>query len=81
MLTYSRGSGDWAGNVWNDAGAPGQEQSCATRVGVSTCEEYVQNHGSSFSDACECLFNVLACADCSQCPTIDWEVGYVKIFQ
>ncbi|TBU46576.1 concanavalin A-like lectin/glucanase domain-containing protein [Dichomitus squalens] len=43
--------GDWAGNVWNDAGAPGQEQSCATRVGVSTCEEFVQNNGAAFADA------------------------------
>ncbi|KAI0762582.1 concanavalin A-like lectin/glucanase domain-containing protein [Fomes fomentarius] len=43
--------GDWAGNVWSSAGAPGQEQSCAARVGVSTCEEYVRNHGSAFQDA------------------------------
>ncbi|TFK92998.1 glycoside hydrolase family 16 protein [Polyporus arcularius HHB13444] len=43
--------GDWAGNVWNSAGTPGQEQSCAARVGVSTCEDFVRNHGSSFSDA------------------------------
>ncbi|KAH9850674.1 concanavalin A-like lectin/glucanase domain-containing protein [Lenzites betulinus] len=43
--------GDWAGSVWNTAGGAGQEQSCATRTGVSTCAEFVQNHGSSFSDA------------------------------
>ncbi|KAI0757409.1 concanavalin A-like lectin/glucanase domain-containing protein [Daedaleopsis nitida] len=43
--------GDWAGGVWNNAGAPGQEQSCAARVGVSTCEEFVRNHGSSFNEA------------------------------
>ncbi|OSD05800.1 glycoside hydrolase family 16 protein [Trametes coccinea BRFM310] len=43
--------GDWAGNVWNDAGSPGQEQSCAQRTGVSTCADFVQNHGSSFADA------------------------------
>ncbi|KAI8983367.1 concanavalin A-like lectin/glucanase domain-containing protein [Trametes punicea] len=43
--------GDWAGNVWNDAGAPGQEQSCAQRTGVSTCAAFVQNNGSAFSEA------------------------------
>ncbi|KAK7029619.1 hypothetical protein VNI00_014317 [Paramarasmius palmivorus] len=43
--------GDWAGGVWNDAGIPGQEQSCAARTGVSTCEEYVRNHGSAFTEA------------------------------
>ncbi|PIL30890.1 hypothetical protein GSI_07059 [Ganoderma sinense ZZ0214-1] len=43
--------GDWAGNVWNDAGAPGQEQSCAARVGISTCEDFVRNHGAAFADA------------------------------
>ena len=47
--------GDWAGSVWNDSGAPGQEQSCAARVGVSTCEEFVRNNGASFSEACEFL--------------------------
>ncbi len=47
--------GDWAGNVWSNAGAPGQEQSCAARVGVSTCEEYVRNYGSAFQDACAYL--------------------------
>ncbi|KAH9903215.1 concanavalin A-like lectin/glucanase domain-containing protein [Cubamyces lactineus] len=43
--------GDWAGSVWSSAGMPGQEQSCATRTGVSTCEDFVNNHGSSFTDA------------------------------
>ncbi|ESK86240.1 glycoside hydrolase family 16 protein [Moniliophthora roreri MCA 2997] len=43
--------GDWAGPVWNDAGAPGQEQSCAARTGVSTCEEYVRTRGSTFTEA------------------------------
>ncbi|KAI0662407.1 concanavalin A-like lectin/glucanase domain-containing protein [Cubamyces menziesii] len=35
--------GDWAGNAWNDG--------CAASTGVSTCEDYVKNHGSAFSDA------------------------------
>ncbi|KAI0358949.1 hypothetical protein OH77DRAFT_1587250 [Trametes cingulata] len=43
--------GDWAGNVWNDAGAAGQEQSCAQRTGVATCADFVKNHGSAFADA------------------------------
>ncbi|KAF8665074.1 hypothetical protein AX16_000542 [Volvariella volvacea WC 439] len=43
--------GDWAGGVWNDAGIPGQEQSCAQRTGFSTCEEYVRNNGDAFRDA------------------------------
>ncbi|KAI0825215.1 concanavalin A-like lectin/glucanase domain-containing protein [Trametes gibbosa] len=43
--------GDWAGNVWNVAGGAGQEQSCATRTGVATCEEFVRSHGSAFGDA------------------------------
>lgn len=47
--------GDWAGTSWDTTGIPGQDQSCATRTGVSTCESYVQNHGSSFDEACECF--------------------------
>jgi len=43
--------GDWAGNVWDVAGAPGQEQSCAQRTGFATCAEFVQNSGSSFQQA------------------------------
>ncbi|KAI0638975.1 concanavalin A-like lectin/glucanase domain-containing protein [Trametes polyzona] len=43
--------GDWAGSVWNSAGGAGQAQSCATRTGVSTCEDFVRNHGSAFNDA------------------------------
>ncbi|EIM86268.1 uncharacterized protein STEHIDRAFT_147699 [Stereum hirsutum FP-91666 SS1] len=43
--------GDWAGTGWDTTGIPGQDQSCATRTGVSTCESYVQNHGSSFDEA------------------------------
>ena len=46
-------SGDWAGNVWSTAGAPGQEQSCAQRTGFATCADFVQNSGSSFAQACE----------------------------
>lgn len=43
--------GDWAGAVWNSAGIPGQEQSCAERTGVSTCEEYVRRNGAAFAEA------------------------------
>ncbi|KAI0666251.1 concanavalin A-like lectin/glucanase domain-containing protein [Trametes maxima] len=35
--------GDWAGNVWNDG--------CAASTGVSTCTDFVKNHGSAFNDA------------------------------
>ncbi|KAF8238374.1 hypothetical protein L208DRAFT_1242607 [Tricholoma matsutake] len=43
--------GDWAGSVWNNAGIPGQEQSCAQRTGYSTCEAFVRASGSSFNEA------------------------------
>ncbi|KAL0063228.1 hypothetical protein AAF712_009830 [Marasmius tenuissimus] len=43
--------GDWAGGVWNNAGVPGQEQSCAQRTGFATCEEYVRNNGGGMSEA------------------------------
>ncbi|KAG9223169.1 glycoside hydrolase family 16 protein, partial [Pleurotus ostreatus PC15] len=43
--------GDWAGGVWNAAGIPGQEQSCAQRTGFSTCEAFVRANGASFSQA------------------------------
>lgn len=43
--------GDWASGVWNSSGIPGQEQSCATRTGYSTCEAFVLASGSSFSEA------------------------------
>lgn len=46
--------GDWAGGVWNAAGIPGQEQSCAQRTGFSTCEAFVRANGASFSQACKC---------------------------
>lgn len=49
---FSCFSGDLAGSVWADAGAPGQEQSCATRTGVSDCNTFVQNNGAAFQDAC-----------------------------
>lgn len=45
--------GDWAGTGWDTTGIPGQDQSCATRTGVSTCASFIQNHGSSFDEACE----------------------------
>ncbi|KAF8167820.1 concanavalin A-like lectin/glucanase domain-containing protein [Crassisporium funariophilum] len=43
--------GDWAGAVWNAAGIPGQEQSCAQRTGFSTCEAFVRASGSSMNEA------------------------------
>ncbi|KAL0581373.1 hypothetical protein V5O48_000637 [Marasmius crinis-equi] len=43
--------GQWAGGVWGVAGIPGQDQSCAQRTGVSTCEEYVRKNGGAFSEA------------------------------
>ncbi|KAJ6519354.1 glycoside hydrolase family 16 protein [Mycena sanguinolenta] len=43
--------GDWAGSAWNQSGAPGQDQSCATRTGYPTCEAFVQGSGASFADA------------------------------
>ncbi|KAI0252728.1 concanavalin A-like lectin/glucanase domain-containing protein [Lactifluus subvellereus] len=43
--------GDWAGGVWTASGIPGQEQSCAQRTGVATCEQFVRQNGASFSEA------------------------------
>jgi len=43
--------GQWAGSAWNGAGIPGQEQSCAQRTGVSTCEAFVRANGASMSEA------------------------------
>jgi len=43
--------GDWAGAVWALSGVPGQEQSCATRTGFNTCEEFVRARGDSFKEA------------------------------
>jgi hypothetical protein len=45
-------SGDWASGVWGSAGIPGQEQSCAQRTGVATCEQFVRQNGASFNEAC-----------------------------
>jgi len=43
--------GDWAGSVWTATGIPGQEQSCAQRTGVSTCEAYARNNGAALAEA------------------------------
>lgn len=43
--------GDWASSAWGVSGIPGQDQSCAQRTGVSTCEEFIRNNGASFNDA------------------------------
>ena len=45
-------SGDWASGVWGSSGIPGQEQSCAQRTGVATCEDFVRNNGGALSEAC-----------------------------
>ena len=54
-------SGDLAGSVWSSAGAPGQEQSCAARTGVSDCDTFVRSNGASFQEACMSLFRFFLC--------------------
>ncbi|KAI0294823.1 glycoside hydrolase family 16 protein [Russula brevipes] len=44
--------GDWAGSAWTGTGVPGQEQSCAQRTGVATCEQYVRQNGAALAEAC-----------------------------
>ncbi|KAG6876540.1 hypothetical protein C0992_010477 [Termitomyces sp. T32_za158] len=46
-------SGDWASGVWTTSGIPGQEQSCAERTGVSTCEAFVRGNGMAMAEACK----------------------------
>jgi hypothetical protein len=48
-------SGDWAGGVWSSSGLPGQTQSCAAITGYATCQDFVQNNGSAFQEACKPL--------------------------
>ncbi|CAL1696723.1 unnamed protein product [Somion occarium] len=43
--------GDWASSAWTGSGIPGQEQSCAQRTGVATCEEFIRNNGAAMNDA------------------------------
>ncbi|RXW17418.1 hypothetical protein EST38_g8441 [Candolleomyces aberdarensis] len=43
--------GDWAGGVWNAAGIPGQEESCAQRTGFATCDAFIRARGSAFQEA------------------------------
>ncbi|KAH9060757.1 glycoside hydrolase family 16 protein [Lactarius vividus] len=43
--------GDWASGVWTASGIPGQEQSCAQRTGVATCEQFVRQNGAALSEA------------------------------
>ena len=57
VLCLDAYSGDWAGGVWDATGVPGQDQSCATRTGYATCEQFVQNSGASFSDACKLILS------------------------
>lgn len=53
MNTIHICSGQWPNGVWLSSGVPGQDQSCATRTGVASCEDFVRNHGSAFEEACE----------------------------
>ena len=71
--------GQWAGNAWTSTSGTGQEQSCATMTGVSTCADYVANHGDGFTEACEYAssYTTLHLVDGS----LDWEVKSVKIYQ
>jgi hypothetical protein len=50
--------GDWAGSVWTATGVPGQDQSCAQRTGVATCQQFVQQNGAALSEACEFLLSI-----------------------
>ncbi|KAL5530550.1 hypothetical protein ACEPAF_6808 [Sanghuangporus sanghuang] len=43
--------GDWAAGAWTTSDVPGQETSCAQRIGCSTCEDFVRNSGGSFRTA------------------------------
>lgn len=75
-------SGDWAGAVWGSSGTPGQEQSCAQRTGVATCQQFVQQNGSAFADACKLLsahYSVFHWM--INMFLADWEVSYVQIYQ
>jgi hypothetical protein len=45
--------GDWAGSIWTATGVPGQDQSCAQRTGVATCQQFVQQNGAALSEACK----------------------------
>ena len=51
-------SGQWAGAVWSSSGIPGQEQSCAQKTGVSTCEAFVRANGAAMDEACTCFSSV-----------------------
>lgn len=51
-------SGQWAGGVWSSSGIPGQEQSCAQKTGISTCEAFVRANGAAMDEACMCFPSV-----------------------
>ena len=73
--------GDWAGSAWTSTGTPGQGQSCASRTGHSTCEDFVRNSGASFDDACKSIEILLLNSPLISIPFADWEIVSVKIFQ
>lgn len=69
---------------------PGQDQSCAQRTGVATCQQFVQQNGAALSEACTSFFfsgSIASVCDASGFgPLIlsivtDWEVKSVKIYQ
>jgi hypothetical protein len=75
-------SGDWAAGVWGSSGIPGQEQSCATRTGYSTCDAFVLASGSSFTEACTSAYRFYANNICFLSHQLsDWEVKSLKVYQ
>ena len=75
-------SGDWAGGVWSGTGVPGQDQSCATLTGSSTCEDWVRNNGANFTEACEYRIAAFIWKRPTEpFPGTDWEVKSVQIYQ
>lgn len=60
-------SGDWASGVWNAAGIPGQEQSCAQRTNVPTCEAFVRANGGAMAEACTWFYFSFFMAKFSYC--------------
>jgi hypothetical protein len=73
--------GDWAGGVWTATGIPGQDQSCAQRTGVATCQQFVQQNGAALSEACASSFFFPLCILCLILIGTDWEVKGLQIYQ
>ena len=76
-------SGDWGSAAWTSTGPAGQEASCATRTGYSTCEAYMRERGGDLTEACECLtLHILSLypIPLSHC-LVDWAINSVVIYQ